>query len=212
MAIVYAQNIIELAFVGVYAGRPHVNVLHVHNDEGSQSDAAKARDVLNNWQDHIVGLPWSSSFGITELQWRSIDPDDANAGTLAPDPAKPVTGTYTGTSLPPNVTALIKKRTDNRPRGRRDGRFYISGVPEIWVRDDGTVEPDAQATVQTGLDAFVSGVNDDVFGVGGGSGLAVLETTAASRMPGTQPVTINWRPVTGLQVDRVVATQRDRVR
>lgn len=211
MAIVYAQNVVEVAIRAKVAGREHVNVLHLHNDEGAQSDAAKVRDLANNWQDHV--LPQiSGQYALMDFAWRSLDPDDQNVGVVIPDPAKAVIGGAAGPILPPSSCFLIKKQTANRPRGRRDGRIYISGVPETSVDDAGAVSAGHRSSLDTAFAAFLDGVSDDQWGVGGGSGLCVLETTPASRQAGTAPVTITWRAITGFTCDQTIAHQRDRVR
>lgn len=211
MAVVYSQNIIECALYGTHAGRPVVNVLHLHNDEGAQSDSSKVRDLCDNWQDHIV-VALSSAYVFEGINWRSLDPDDNNVGLVLADPAKQTTGGGQATAASPNVAYLVHKITANRPRGKRDGRMFLAGVGETTIDNAGNLESgflDAWATV---LDTFLDGVNDDVFGNGGGSGLAVLETPPAARVPGTAPVTVDWRPVVSLRMDPKVSSQRDRLR
>jgi hypothetical protein len=211
MAIVYAENIIEIAIRATYAGRPHVNVLHVFNDETGGSDLSKVQDVRDNWQDHVLDI-LGDGYVLEDFAWRSLDPDDQNLGTLAVNATKPTAGAGSGAQSPPNVTYLVHKRTDNRPRGRRDGRIFLSGVPEANVDADGSVASGALTSANTALASFLSGVNDSGFTMGSGSYLAVLETTPASRAPGAVPVTIEHRPVTLLELDTRVATQRDRLR
>lgn len=211
MALVFAQNVCEMAIKATYAGRPHVNVLHFFNDEGAVSDAGKARDVLNAWQDHILSF-LQSAYVLNSADWRSLDPDDQNSGTLTPDPAKNQAGTQAAPGAPPNVAYLIRKQSENRPRGRRDGRIFLGGVNENAVTDAGVIIPEFFDAINVDLGEFIDSVNDDVFGAGGGSGLCVLETTPASRAPGTQQVTVSSRPIIGLAVDQLVSTQRDRLR
>ena len=211
MAIIYAQDVFEIAMHHEHAGRPVVNVLHIANDEGAQSDASKARDVLNNWQDHMISHQ-DDNLVLVGCTWRSLDPDDTNQGEISLDPAKPTVGAYAGMGAPPNVALLIKKVTANRQRGQRDGRMFLGGVPVGTFGQGGDVLPDYRAAKQTACDAFLDGVNDDQWGVGGGSGLVVLNTTPESRTAGSLPVTLTWRPVTSLIVDSTLSTQRDRLR
>jgi hypothetical protein len=211
MARIYAQDVIECAIRGVYNGIDVVNVLHFRNDEASVNDSDKARDVLNNWQDHILEMV-SNTYTVVGMDWRSLDPDDNNAGTLAPDTAKPVTGTHTSAPSSPNVALLVHKRTAGRGRGQRDGRIFLAGVIETIVDGKGDIEAQYLSPLQTSANEFLSGVNDSGFAGASGSGMIVLNTTPESRLPGTQPVTLTYRAVTALQVDGKVATQRDRLR
>lgn len=211
MAIVYAQNIVEIAVIATLAGRPHVNVLHVHNDEAAKTDQVMVKDFANNWQDHLMSLV-STEYVLQSFDWRSLDPDDTNVGSLLPDPSKPAIGQIAGDVETPNTSYLIHKKTANRPRGRSDGRMYLGGVPSVNTFGNGTLTTTWQATMNAKLQLFVDGVSDDAFGVGGGSGLAVLETTPASRTPGTVPVTLTWRAVTAMVTDTRVGSQRDRLR
>lgn len=211
MAIIFAQNIIEIAMRHTYGGNPSVNVLHVFNDEGLSSDADTARDVLDNWQDHIIPMT-DDSFLLLEASWRSLDPDDLNQGTLAPDSAKPVNGTGGGDGMPPNVSYLIKKGTANRQRGQKDGRIFLGGVIRSLVDENGLINSTGQSSFLSGLDAFLNGVNDTGAVYDEGQYLAVLNTTPASRVPGTSQVTLTHRMVTSLTLDPKVSTQRDRLR
>lgn len=211
MAIIYADQVSELAIRATYAGREHVNVLHYVNDETALSDAAKAKDILDNWQDHIMEF-LDSDYSLSEADWRSLDRDDRNQGTVVPDATKRVAGGVAGQGLPPNCTWLVKKITNDRGRGQRDGRMFISGVPGANVFDTGVIAPAWVTNMQTAVDAFLDGVNDDGFGVGGGSGLVVLNTTPASREKGTMEVDLTFRTVGSLVVDSKIATQRDRLR
>lgn len=211
MAIVFVENGIEIALRGEHSGRPVVNVLHFANDEGAQSDAAKMQDVVNNWQDHMMEF-LDAAYTFLGADWRSLDPDDLNQGTIAPDTAKRTAGALTGQALPPNVAFLVKKVTNNRQRGQRDGRMFLAGVPAAVVGEAGDITPGNVTEYQGYLDLFLDGVNDDAWGAGGGSGLIVLNTTPASRMPGTQEVTLTYRSVSSLVLDAKVSTQRDRLR
>ena len=211
MAEIYVQNGSEIAIKATYAGREVVNVLHFVNDEAAVSDADKARDILNAWQGQVMSV-LDQSYVLTGAVWRSLDPDDTNQGTLAPDNTKPLTGWKTGTGSHPGVAMLVKKVTNNRQRGQRDGRMFLAGVPAVNVQESGALTSDLLGEANTAMAAFLDAVNDDAFGVGGGSGLIVLNTTPESRLPGSTPVTLGYRTVGSLVVDPKVATQRDRLR
>jgi hypothetical protein len=211
MAVVFSQDIIEVAINAEVAGQPHVNVLHLFNDETGGTDVTKVEDLRNNWQDHIM-LMLDAAYVLQDFTWRSLDPDDLNQGIVIPDPAKRLTGASTGTALPPNNAYLVKKITQGRQRGQRDGRMFIGGVKSSQVFEDGLIAAAEQTNWAAALDSFLSGVNDSGFTLGSGSYLAVLNAPPESREPGTQSVTVSHRPVTDLVIDPKISTQRDRLR
>lgn len=216
MAIVFSDNVIEIAVIQSHAGRPVVNVWHMsHTQELTGGDKESVvRDFANNWQDHILDIQ-VQELDLIEFQWRSLDPGDSTVGTLSPDPAKSISGQNTAPPASPNVALLVEKRTNNRPRGRSDGRCYLAGVGEGFIDAAGALTPAMVTLANSTLAAFYNGISDSGTVVGGWDGDSfpvVLETTAASRAPGTQPVTINSRRVTSLVIDPVAATQRERMR
>lgn len=211
MAIIYADQVTELAIEATYAGRPVVNVLHFVNDESAVNDATKAKDFLDNWQDHIVG-GFDQALTLTGARWRSLDRDDLNQGTLTLDQAKPLGGSVAGTGAPPNVALLVKKQTENRQRGQRDGRMFLAGVPGANLFDDGSLSGAFRTSMQTRMNDFLNGVNDTDISQAAWSGLVVLNTTPASRLPGSGEVDLTYRRVSALTVDAKVASQRDRLR
>lgn len=213
MAIVYSPNIIEIAVHHTYNGKDAVNVWHMWFDAefGTDTKTAVVRDFANNWQDHMMGL-MNFSATVTRFDWRSLD--DGELGTLAPDPAKDTTGgTGAATSgMSPNVALLVHKVTSDRERGQRDGRSFLVGADESVTLPNGSLEPTYVTAAQALLDSFLSGVSDISGGGAGDRYPAVLNTTPASRAPGSTPVTISSRRVTALTIDPVVSTQRDRLR
>jgi hypothetical protein len=210
MATVFAENIVEIAVVATVGGRPHVNVLHVYGEEDvNVSDEDTVLDVANSWQDRLIP-EMTAEYQLVEFRWRSLDPNDNNVGTRSPNLAKPTQGPAQGATFPPNVAFLMHKRTNNRPRGARDGRMYVSGVSEGTVDNLGVVQGITVNAWNTALAAFLTDIDAPQLGVQ--RYLAVLETTALSRAPGATPVTIDSRQVTAFTLDAKVATQRDRLR
>lgn len=213
MAQVFSPNVIEIAVVQTHAARPVVNVWHMYFDEelGTDTPSDVVRDFANNWQDHVLELQ-SNDVSLVRFDWRSIDPGSGALGTLAPDPAKDVNGVAVGAGMPPNVAYLVKKNTTDRQRGQRDGRSFLAGVVEAEVASNGTLNSTTRAAWQGQLDSFYSGITDISGGAAGDRYPVVLATTAASRAPGSTPVTIDSRRVTSLTLDTLVSTQRDRLR
>lgn len=210
MAVVFVENVVEIVVAARYGLVPIVSVWHMYSEEeGVVNDEALVQDFANNWQDHIVPQ-LSQAYDLDAFEWRSLDPDDTNAGVILPDPLKPVTGiTPVGDAAPGNVAALVHKNTSNRPRGRRDGRCFLPGVTEGQVGPDGTLSNAAIDGYNAALEDFYNGVTDSS-GVGAATNIRVLETTPASRAPGNQVVVIGSRVVSSLSIDPIVGTQRDR--
>lgn len=213
MATVFSNNVIEIACIHDYGGAPSVNVWHMWFDAelGSDTKEQVVRDFANNWQDHVLDLA-VDALALLRFDWRSLDADDGSMGTLQPDPAKPLVGQDAGEGSPRNVAFLIHKNTSDRARGQRDGRCFLSGVPEAHVNSTGTIASAFRTGANTALASFLSGIEDISGGGAGDRYPVVLATTPASRAPGTASVTIDSRRVTSITLDEVCSTQRDRLR
>lgn len=213
MALVYSSNVIEIAVVHDYASKVAVNVWHMYHDQeiGDIGQENVVEDFRNNWQDHIMP-ELNEDVEIIRFDWRSLDEVDQGGGTVLPDPGKPLVGGVVGQGSPPQVAWLVHKNTSNRPRGRRDGRAYLPGVNEAEVFSGGGLAPAKVTTFDAALVDFYNGISDTSANWAGDSYPVVLETTPASRAPGTTPVVIDSRRVTSLSLDSVVATQRERNR
>lgn len=211
MALVFAQNVIEIAVTATFQGRPHVNVWHMESVESStQNDEEVVRDFANNWQDHMMAQV-TNGYSLQAFDWRSLDPDDSNVGSVSPDSAKRLVGAITGNPASINTCFLIKKQTANRPRGKRDGRCYISGVPETAIDGVGAVLGTVVTAWNTELQAFLDGVSDGGI-INPSKWPVVLEAPPESRVPGSTPVTVGKRRITSLVLDPIAGTQRDRMR
>lgn len=213
MAVVFSNNVIEIAVVQSAAGRPVVNVWHMYHDAeiGADTKQDVVEDFRNNWQDHMMDVQ-CEDVSIVSFDWRSLDPGDGSNGTVPPDPGKALIGAFLSEMAPVNTALLIHKNTANRPRGARDGRCYLAGVPEGDISADGTLSGAAQSTWLPPIQSFYSGISDITTFGGGDRYPVVLETTPESRAPGSASVTINSRRVTSLTLDAKVATQRERLR
>lgn len=213
MAIVYAPRTVEIAVIHTIQNRPAVNVWHLQSSEEWWPAEAEAmvEDFRNNWQDHMLDLV-ASDLQLQRFEWRSLDENDGTVGVVNPDPAKSLVGQAGGSSMPPNSAVLIRKNTSNRPRGARDGRSFLAGAPLPNIFEDGTYNSTYIATANAALQAFYDGISDTGTWTNNGRYPVVLETTAASRAPGSQPVTVNVRRVTSITLDPLLSTQRDRLR
>lgn len=108
-----------------------------------------------------------------------------------------VAGANTGECSPPNVTFLVRKLTALGGRSGR-GRWYIPGVRETSVGEDGVLQEGSVTFMQAELDDFLVAVGAL------NTNLVVLHQPGA---PLTTPT-----PLTALQCDSRVATQRRRLR
>lgn len=111
--------------------------------------------------------------------------------------APALVGTDPDQSVPPNVSLLVAKHTDFGGRAGR-GRFYLPGISEEQVANNGGVNGGFLAGAQTLFDAFLAAhIADDV-------PMVLLHG------PGSPLVLPS--PITGLVVQTRVATQRQRLR
>lgn len=209
MAIIFSDRVIEVALQHLISGRTSVNVVHVKLgilDIGGPE--ANSRDVVDNWQDHIVPL-MTSNVTFTGAEWRSLDESDSSSGFLVPDDGKPTVGEQTESPLPPNTAFLVRKQVTGRARGERNGRMYIAGVQEASVDGAGNLGGAIPALFETGLADFFSGVTG---GIGPLNQLVVLTIPKAAREKGDAEFTVGTNEVTQLVLDPKVATMRRRLR
>lgn len=213
MAVVFSENVIEIAVIHSFGNRRAVNVWHMYHDPEftGPGNTEIVEDFRNNWQDHVTEL-YHENWELVRFEWRSLDENDATVGTVLPDSGKATAGLRGGDMMPPNTALLVNKNTDDRPRGARDGRMFLPGVAETAYDDAGTVESTWFTTYSPNLEDFYDGISDSAFGASGDRYPVVLETTPASRAPGTDQVTINSRRVTSITLDPIISTQRDRLR
>lgn len=133
-------------------------------------------------------------------------------------------GGNTSLGMPPNVAYLVEKRTSLGGR-RGVGRMYVPGVPETNVDDAGNIVGTSLSGINTQLTEMLAGL----LGAATGSytGLAVTpvllhsnsSTTTRTTAPGSVTITRTEgaaggspTPITQLQLDPKVATQRRRLR
>lgn len=118
------------------------------------------------------------------------------------DLATPVNGGVTSGSCPPNTSFLIRKGTGQGGRRNR-GRMYIPGVPREAIFANG----DIATTTVTGLQTRVDDLQDGPTLVDAG-----FTTPVLLHGLGLSPTPVSPTPVTSLNVQTKVATQRRRLR
>lgn len=154
------DDVYMLAIEAVLNGRPVVNTFAFRRKSATAITAANLTTLadalvtrINNAQ--VDDLQW--------LTWRATEVRGAGAtySTTAPFLTTTVaysgtitgtpTGELTGTPLPNNVALVVKVQSDQSGR-RRQGRFFIGGIPEVWVDDNSLFNSTQLATLQTQLD------------------------------------------------------------
>jgi len=120
---------------------------------------------------------------------------------LGPDDTGPTgawtgvfTGSLTGETCPPNVAALIQKRTALGGRRNR-GRIYLPALRETQIHDDGVVDSAYLDELQNVATIFLGDMDTE------GNPLVILHSGSGAPTP-----------ITALNVDGRVATQRRRLR
>lgn len=108
-----------------------------------------------------------------------------------------VGGSQQGDVAPPNVTWLVRKNTALGGRAGR-GRLYLPGVPEELIDNGGVISATDVTAMQTEWDEFLVAIG------AANLNLVVLHQAGS---PITEPT-----PLTGIQVEGRVATQRTRLR
>lgn len=112
----------------------------------------------------------------------------------------PVVGVIAGLNVPQNTAFLARKQTNLGGRRNR-GRMYIPGVPESWVTGAGVVPIGNVGDINTALGKLlVGGLIHTAFGF---LGQPVLLHQSGSQTP---------TEIVDLQAQRIVATQRRRLR
>lgn len=193
-----SDNVTEVAIRGLWSnGRPVVNVLHVKREEDDA--AASARDVLNNWQDHIVGA-LANNYTCVGAHFRDRNETAGVVGDILADAAKPRVGGSSGASSTPNVAVLVRKLGVFHA-GQKPGRFFLPGIEESAVDEDGMLTTTFISAMNALLAAFLSGLS------GAGSNQLVTVHFAP-----TAPLAGVTTDVTQLVTDPKVATQRRRLR
>jgi hypothetical protein len=197
-----ADNVTEVVIDGRWTNlRPIVTVLHVRRMEDNPLQSA--RDVLNNWQDHIMPqLP--NNYTLNGARFVDKESIAGQAGLILPDVAKAVVGGDARATSAPNTATLVRKNIAGVV-GRRAGRMYLPPTAESAESEDGILDAATVAQLNTALASFFAGLSS------GGVGEIDNELAVVHKVPATtgfSPVSI----VTGLAVDALVATMRRRIR
>lgn len=193
-----ANNVTEIAVLGRWTnGRPVVNVHYIQREEDDPEQSA--RDLLNNWQDHIIAM-LPNNYSLEGARYRDRNSDPGVVGVILPDPAKPIVGPGSSEVAPPNVSYLVKKLGPLLV-GQRTGRMYLPGIPESAVDENGVIAPATVTALQDLLDDFLSGLDG-----AGVNNLVLVHFTGPTDTTGTVS------QINSLALQNVAATMRRRLR
>ena len=193
-------NTLRVSLYGGISGRSWASVLDfVKNTAIGTGDAAdQASNVVSQFQISVLpGL--TSNVTLTGANYVDLSSATGESGSVGVDAGHSATGGTNGAATTPQVCFLAQKTAAGR-RGQRKGRWYLPGVAEAAVDAAGVLDPAEQASHQSTLDDFVTGVG----GTGDEWALAVVHRTSATSGTATSPST--------LILEAKVATQRRRLR
>ncbi len=214
MALVF-PNICRYVIEQTFLGRPAINILDmdVQEHEISRAEAVfnVAGDIINNWDDHVMGA-LAEGVSFNAVSWVDLNTPDGPTGrrTSTSDTTLPKAGGASGNTSPASVAMLVSKQTVSA-RGQRQGRWFLPGVTEQWLNGN-TIESSFIASVNTGLQSFLDGVSDEVPIEAVAKFPVVLHTTTKGVDGPIPPLAVGASRVLALTADSRVASQRRRNR
>lgn len=166
-------NIVRYALNGRWTnGRPIVNILDMDVRTNSLPDPGgflperdeaveeAAERLATAWQEHL--LPnLSSSYGFEGVSWVDLDSESGSTGSIVPVSDYPQVGALGADAEVPQTTLLVEKQLSGRRRGTRNGRWYISGVPEMRIDNNGIVLPIWVTQMDNALSDFLGDVSKE---------------------------------------------------
>jgi len=207
MPAVRASNVAEVIFVNTITGKNWINRMHVAYGGVAPLSvleaAGLAASMSSTYRSNFYGL-LSNECDLVQTEVNDIDPlGFASAIDTTTD-----TGGFSGSSLPPSVTAMVLWRTQApRYRGGKP-RTFFSGIPAADSSDRRTLAATPLSNWQTACLNFLSNVNALTFGTGPRSvsliDLAVFRNKVRLATPAQFPVN-------GATVDLNLRTQRRRI-
>lgn len=171
MTLLVLDNIYRFAFKGTWTnGQPWVNVLAAEvKSDGVQTSRPEVWEqyktrIVALFQDDLLGI-FPNNYTFVGMDFVDLDSADGETGTIPAQAGHPTAGTQSPLQAPPNNCMLVRKIARDRTRGRRNGRWYLPGVAEGNVDEDGVVLSSAITAYNTALANFFAHANDD----GGGN-------------------------------------------
>jgi hypothetical protein len=171
--------------------------------------------VVGAYQQRICGSQ-APQVVFTGANFLDLDSLTGHGGFIAPIAGKPVTGTGSFTLLPPEVCYLLHKQCVHN-RQERNGRTYMSGVPESAVDDGGVVVPATASAIAGNFNLWKDDMKTGTFFPPATVALRVVHVaghtgTPVPGYPNGKPNSWSSSDVDSFQCDAKVATQRRRLR
>jgi hypothetical protein len=160
--------------------------------DSGKSAADTADELGDMWIAAQISLSMEESVDLAAVLVK-FGPNATGASALVPK----TDGGASNDICNPNTAFLVRKITDDGGRAGR-GRFYLPGVPSSQVDDGGQLDTTWAANLQSALDDFHTA-------------MAASDMTPVVLHGAGSPITTP-SPVTSLQLDPRVATQRRRLR
>lgn len=165
MAPLVVPSVVRYSIVAELLGQTCINIMDVTiTDEGigtSRDDAINsvAGDIINNWDDHILGN-LSSDYVFTEVRWLDLDSLDGSTGsrTSTDGTTLPVAGRSSGNAMPGHTYAKIRKNLEGSSRASRRGVLRLSGLQEGYVSGNNLLGASITA-LNAAFEEFKDGIN-----------------------------------------------------
>lgn len=167
------DDVYNLAIEATLNGRPVVNTMSLRlktNTEPTSSDWQGLATSIANWLndaqvDDLVYSNWrATKVRGAGASYQTTAPFFTSTVSFSGGFGSTITGALTSPPLPNNCAILCSVQTDQSGR-RRQGRFFLGGISELWVDDNSLINPTQLATLQTQLDLMEAALK-----VGGASG------------------------------------------
>lgn len=164
------DGVIRFSVIGDLSGEACVNIIDVDVNTATGQTREEAcfqiaGDILNNWTDHI--LPnLSGAYTALEVRWVDLNSADGSTGSRTDTSAEtwPQPGARSGSPLPNNTYAKVRKILAGKSRTERAGTLRLGGILEedtIGGVDNNVLASSAQNAYNTAFQAFADGINQD---------------------------------------------------
>lgn len=208
MAPIVVPGVTRFAVNQQIGGQDVVNIVDMQVDTtGSQLDRGTANlrvaeDILDNWDDHILGNLVAELSG-QNVSWLDLNSLDGNVGvtTVGKTTTWPKAGGVAGFPVMPAMIALRVNKATSGGRGTRQGRMYLAGASEDWTAT-GVSQSFTAAIVASWngfLQLFLNGINDAGISAEPQRQMVVVHDTITAAPSFTE--------VTGLTADSRISTQ-----
>ena len=208
MPVLVVPDVCRFSVHQSLGGQEVVNIIDMQVDttgsEVSRSEALfdVAGDILNNWNDHILGGQINDLQAVS-VDWIDLNSENGPTGSRSTTSANqwPKAGSDAGSSIMPGMVALRIDKQTAGGRGTKKGRMYLAGVHE-----DATPSADSQRWDPGYTSGWTGRVTDLLEGINdqdlGGIPLAVSrQMVVVHAKLGT------YSEVTGLSANPYIATQ-----